>query len=120
MTELRIPGLRNKSTGPELLDVAYTDHTRKAQYTAKFQDMGKTFKLRVTIEWSGPYYSNAYVELLNASHTWTRLADEPYESWGDAMQEAESKGPNGPAARKRILDEAAVRLFLRAQRIVEA
>lgn len=116
---LQLPGLRD-GRDVELLDVSYTDHNNEAQYVAKFQDMGRTFKLRVKARWAGPGYSHAYVELLNSGLMWTRLADEPYEDWGPAMQKAAFVGPRGPEQRKAILDGVAARLFIRAERIVEA
>jgi len=119
MPELQLPGLK-VGRDAELLDVSYTDHNNEAQYVAKFQDMGRTFKLRVRVKWSGPVYSYAYAELLNSGATWTRLVDEPYEDWGPAMQKAAFAGGSGPADRKAILDGVAARLFIRAERIVEA
>lgn len=112
MGELQLPGL----AGRELLDVSYTDNNNEAQYVAK---MGQ-YKLRVRTKWNGSIYSYAYAEVFNAERTWTRLVEEPYEDWGPAMQKAAFLGYTGPETRKAILDEVAARLFIRAERIMEA
>jgi hypothetical protein len=112
MAELQLPGL----AGRELLDVSYTDYNCEASYVAK---MGQ-HKLRVRVKWSGPNYSYAYAEVFNAERTWTRLVEEPYENWGEAMQAASLHGPRRSAEHKAILDAVAARLFIRAERIMEA
>lgn len=104
----------------ELLDVSYygkigSHEDKGAQYVARIA--GEKIRVEIRCNSYGRQ-SWAKAELLSVDKKWTKIAEEPDETWHSQMFDCSLRRSSTLDDLHALMDAVAGRLFLRAERIV--